>query len=485
MAEFTQKLHRIPATPVASRRTAATQTSSALERRPSEAALGTLQAVLNESPRTRAIAQVQRALNTNPRVAQFAGLATTGNRSVRAAVTQRQEPEDETVLQGKLETAQRAGGYDDDDYDDYEEDFDDPDLAEYLAVPDKPTLWDFLTPEQQHDVHEMDPAVKRRRRQLEKGARRKPKKEARTEKDTVEHAKRRSLNPEAAELIEEVEGLEAELAAARRNADDYATRLALKKGSAGRFWTLIDAPDRGAEWESRKKIIDTLSTDLRVAVSNVDPVLKALAKLNYTNVSVDTKTLETAIAGMKMFTQDSPAHAKTLDGLLTRAKEQMKWLDDLIAKGSPQAQQTVIQYPNVRIHKCIKKCPNYANIPFAELDAQTATGTHGKSPRDAFVHKKVAGGCAITITYRGTLSYVTDWGNKSPNSNSTTTSAAVRPTIPAPTTSRRPTSFGSEAHSRAPGRSCVPVLRSPTDYAARSVPRFGRPSRNTRFSAVM
>ena len=363
MSVYSQKARIVPRPAGEPARTAAGRTASSIERHPAEATLETLQAALNGSPRAQVVAQLQRALNQGARVAQRGG----------------------------------SGDAYDDDYEDegYDDEVDDPDLAEYLTIPDKPTLWDFLTPTQQEDVAAMDPAEQRRRanaekrqRQMEKSRRRKPGREARAAADKDEHPERRRLNNEAQPLVDSVEEAEAELSAALRNAADSIFALGDKKARAGRYYTLIEAANPAAEWDTRKQAINTLAVALQVAAANAGPVLAAVTNVGYANLAVRDDALAAKIAAMRTFLQNSPAHVTGLTDLLTQATAQVRWLDDLIIKGNPVAAVHVVRYPNVRLHKCLRKCPLFTNIPMAELQAQTATGTHGKSPRDMKVHKK-------------------------------------------------------------------------------------------------
>lgn len=301
------------------------------------------------------------------------------------------------------------------DYDEYEEEDDtiDPELSQYMHPGSTPTLGDYMEPH----LAPLRAAEERKKREerakREKRAKKQQKKQERTDKDVIEHGERRTLNKEAHPLAEEHEEIGLAIEGLSREISVKINLLGDKKSKAGQKASKLGGKNWGEQWQTQKDIINQVAEEATQALQEVQPLRSALE--GEVKLDVPTQELKKIIKQLKDVVGKAKPAVVHLESILKRIDEQLKSLDQLIGKDAKN-EATKIEYPQVYIHNVVKKCPFYRNIPFEDLNKLTQTGTHGKSGHGAFVHKKVAGGCAITFGYQAGRAYVIDWGNKAPNS---------------------------------------------------------------------
>lgn len=165
------------------------------------------------------------------------------------------------------------------------------------------------------------------------------------------------------------------------------------------------------DWRNKK---DNNKAIVEKAKNKQQPTRDLLQNLtDAEDLSGNEITLLHKIADLKILILQAETELVELEKLAKEMDAYLEFMGDCMKGGGGNFVKPVV-YTKVYIHKVVVGCPNYHNMPWDELNNLTLTGTHGKSAHGAFVHKKLAGGYAITFGYVGGKAYVIDCGPKAP-----------------------------------------------------------------------
>lgn len=232
----------------------------------------------------------------------------------------------------------------------------------------------------------------------------------RTKKDKLEHAERRILNQKFDALTEVQYRLGQEYSRLFKNLMIQHRQLDGLIREAGQ----VRRTQREREkWEEKKTKYRKLERNINENRDTLQDVKERLTEQKDKNVrDVELRTLNNKLSRLV-----SDEARKWIKWLKTQEKQLNIYITSLqkMLDKPLKLNKDDIKYPKVWVHKKVVNCPYYDNIPFGELNNFTATGTHGKSAEGRAVHKKLAGGYAITFIYQGGKAYVIDCGPKAPN----------------------------------------------------------------------
>lgn len=234
------------------------------------------------------------------------------------------------------------------------------------------------------------------------------KRRARASKDGNEHAERRALNTRF-NTLSDLQGKQAETLI------ELTRQLWTENGQLDRLINEVGPKQHELalkDWGEKKQRYRAIERKIN---ADKDGLKAAIAQLQTPeNPNVPTLQLRQANNRLARLTSMTKGTIKGVKQDLSLLRGAVAWMSGKLGV-SAEAEKAVVHYPNVYVHKKVVGCPHYHNMPFGEMNALTATGTHGKDPNAKPVHKKLAGGYAITFVYKGGKAYVTDCGPKAPN----------------------------------------------------------------------